>query len=467
MSNRAYQFLCEENWAISEEMLRLGAQIVFREHTPDFEAVAAKKATRLDGTQAARMRENGVAIIEVIGPISRYGSFFTDMCGGATVDVLARDFNAALIDPSVRCILFKVDSPGGSVTGINEFAQMVFEARGKKQIVCYADGLIASAAYWIASACDEIVMDATALAGSIGVISRVSNPDAERSRDVTFISSQSPNKNAKPTTTAGAAQIQQIVDDLAQVFVEAVARNRDVSVDMVVNDFGAGALLVGQRAIEAGLVDRLGSFEQVVSELASGKPMKRKPKMAQAASAEAEGENDMKFSELLAKLGISLDDAKAELAEKPAATVQPDANATVAKLQAQLVAEQQAKNALIAERAAEAKAAREEAATAFAEVMVADSRALPAERDAIRLAYLQAAEDDFAHPLAEGSRVTSFKATYEKRPKHGLTEEKLNPNTLKVLTSDASADDEAKREHRQTELLSMTALGSAVLRQVK
>lgn len=454
MSNKLLQFLCEENWAISEDYLKLGAQIIFREHEADFEAVAAKKAARLDGTSAAKMREGGIAVIEVVGPITRYASFFSDFCGGASVDILARDFNSALNDPSVRAILFKVDSPGGSVTGINEFAQMIFDARGKKRIVCYTDGLVASALYWVASACDEIVMDATGLAGSIGVISRVSNPDAERSRDLVFTSSQSPNKNAKPNTTSGAAQIQQVVDDLAQVFVETVARNRGITVDEVLEKYGQGAVMVGQRAVDAGLVDRLGSFEQVVAELASGKPMKRKSKPAMAAIVEAENEekDDMKFSEVLAKFGISLDDAKAELATESKAETSSD---EVAKLQAALAAEQAEKNAIIAKQQAEAKAAREAEAKAFAESIIAGSLALPAERDAIEAGYLHCAENETA--------LVAFKAGYEKRATHDLTKEKLNPETLKVLPSDASADLEAQEKLEIERLKKLTPLGRATL----
>jgi ClpP class serine protease len=62
-----------------------------------------------------------------------------------------------------------------------------------------------------------------------------------------------------------------MVDDLATVFVGAVARNREVSTSMVLEKFGQGDVFVGKKAVAAGLADRLGSFEQLVSDLAAGK----------------------------------------------------------------------------------------------------------------------------------------------------------------------------------------------------
>ncbi|MBO0155228.1 S49 family peptidase, partial [Vibrio parahaemolyticus] len=87
-----------------------------------------------------------------------------------TTQLLAQDFTQALNDPSIKAILLNIDSPGGEAKGIHELAEMIYQARGKKRIIAYDGGNACSAAYWIASACDEIVIDATGCAGSIGTV---------------------------------------------------------------------------------------------------------------------------------------------------------------------------------------------------------------------------------------------------------------------------------------------------------
>jgi ClpP class serine protease len=167
----------------------------------------------------------------------------------------------------VKGIILAIDSPGGEVNGTSEFAQMVYDARGKKPIVAYVSDLGCSAAYWIASAADEIVVADTARVGSIGVISAVPDPNAASAREIQFVSSQSPMKRPDPTTKDGKAEIQRTVDALGEIFVGTVARNRGVSADTVLSDFGRGGVYVGQAAVDAGLADGVGSYESVLADM--------------------------------------------------------------------------------------------------------------------------------------------------------------------------------------------------------
>ena len=455
MSSRLLQFLCEENWAISEEHLRLGAQIIFREHTPDFEAVAARRAKALDGTRAAQLREGGIAVIEIIGPITRHASFFTDWCGGATVETLAQDFHAALNDPTINAIILKIDSPGGSVTGISEFARMIYDARGKKPVCAYGDGLVASAAYWIASACDEIVMDNTAIAGSIGVISRVTNPDAEKSRDLTFVSSQSPNKNANPNTTAGASQIQQLIDDLADVFISTVARNRDVSIETVLSDFGQGGVMVGDRAVKAGLADRLGSFEQLISELSAGTWKRKQTPMKATSAAIEEGETEMDDKTFLAKLKAAFGFGEPKASAEPATVAaEPEADEEAARWKAEAM-----------KLRAERRERIETEAAAYATQLLKDAKALPFQSAAIVEDYITAAMDDLDSPLADGSRLAKLKARHEAMKAHSLLTEQVPSQKAAALMPDKADDEKAASAQRRDELLAMTPLGQQALKQ--
>jgi signal peptide peptidase SppA len=266
---RIWQLAARTLWAITEDHLRVILDIANRQN-PTPEAVAAELGRPLENTYEVEYRE-GVAILPVEGPLFRYANLFTQISGATSYERLAQDFNAALADDQVRAILLNINSPGGEADGNAEFAEMIHAARGVKPIVAYVGGMGASAAYWIASAADEVIAHETALLGSIGVRTALID-DSERMameglREYVIVSSQSPYKATDPADAGDRGRIQQVVDDLATVFVATVARNRGVSEETVLSDFGQGDVLVGQKAVAAGLADRLGSFEGALAEL--------------------------------------------------------------------------------------------------------------------------------------------------------------------------------------------------------
>jgi signal peptide peptidase SppA len=265
---RAFELASGQPWAILPEMLTTILSIAARETDP--EAVAAKLGRPLENTYHAEVRD-GVAILPVSGPVMRYANLFSKVSGATSIDVLATDFNQALENPDVKAIILNIDSPGGTVAGVNELAEMIYAARGKKPIVSYVSGMGASAAYWLASAADEIVLDATASVGSIGVVS-IQSDDTERKakagvKEIQIVSSLSPRKRPDLSTEEGRADVQAMVDSIAKVFFQTVARNRSVTTDAVLSDFGQGGLMVGSDAVDAGMADRIGSLEQVIAGL--------------------------------------------------------------------------------------------------------------------------------------------------------------------------------------------------------
>lgn len=266
-----------EPWLITPEGMQ---QIVaIAERSNDIDALMARSGNRLQYSRTVQVRD-GTAIIPVTGPIFRYANIFSAISGATSTQVLATDFRAALDDPTVRDIVFEFNSPGGAVEGINELGDMVFEARSEgRRIIAYAGGNMASAAYWIGSAADEIVASPTAVVGSIGAIMTLTDSSGRDARagvrTLQIVSSQSPDKVVDPYQDAGRAKLQKIVDDLAAVFVSTVARNRDVEVETVLSDFGGGGVMVGQAAVDAGLADRLGSLESVLAELSAARQSQR------------------------------------------------------------------------------------------------------------------------------------------------------------------------------------------------
>ncbi|MFL0825160.1 S49 family peptidase [Vibrio parahaemolyticus] len=298
----ALNYLMSQPWALDQQLLSLMSDIANREvdslSLDDFvpESLAGKSGKRI--TRGMEKREGGVALIHVSGVISRYANLFTNICGGTTTQLLAQDFTQALNDPSIKAIVFNCDSPGGEANGIHELAEMIYQARGKKRIVAYVGGMSCSACYWIASSCDEVVMDATATAGSIGTVLQMRRrkpKDDDDFETIEIVSSQSPNKRQDPGTETGRAAYQKHLDDLAEVFVQRVARNMGVDRDTVINDFGGGGILVGQAAVDKGMAHRLGSLEGVIAELKTGKK-KAMPNPNQTATGADEGENNVTLS---------------------------------------------------------------------------------------------------------------------------------------------------------------------------
>lgn len=320
-------------WAIQPDVLETILMIAERQNmTP--EAVATQIGRPLNNTYDVEMR-GSVAILPVMGPLFRYANLFTDISGATSYDLLARDFAAAVADRTVSAILLNIDSPGGEVTGLAEFADQIFNARGSKPIVAYVGGSGASAAYWIASAADEVVISETSGLGSIGTVAEVVNTKGrdEKAGIVRheFVSSQSPNKRLDPATPDGASRIQARIDAMSDVFIAKVARNRGISTDQVLQEFGQGDIFIGQAAVTAGLADRVGSYEGVISELQQGVFTGQDNRTAAAGSDNKGHFMSDKNTQPAAKSQAELDAEKKAADDAAAAKVESDKAAEEAK----------------------------------------------------------------------------------------------------------------------------------------
>lgn len=260
MKKIAFEAICKEPWAITPESLETIISIALRENET-VEALEAKIGRKLDNTRNVTVR-NRTAIIPIIGPIFRYANLFTEISGATALSELSTDLNEAIENSAVNRIVLEVDSPGGQAAGIAEFADMV--RNSPKPVTAYVSNQGASAAYWIASAAHEVVVSKTSAVGSIGVVAafRVSTD----TNTIEIVSSVSPNKRPDLSTPDGRSQIQTVIDDLGNVFVDAVAQFRNASRATVLQDFGAGGVLVSSKALNAGMVDRIGSLEEVINQ---------------------------------------------------------------------------------------------------------------------------------------------------------------------------------------------------------
>lgn len=208
----------------------------------------------------------GVGIIHISGIISRHADMLASFfgLGSAAIENIAKDFQSLLDNDEVKSIILDFDTPGGAITGVNELAEIIYNARGVKPIKAYVTGLACSAGYFLASACDEIIIDEMGSVGSIGVMRVVSK---QNDKSVIFKSSQSPMKNIEADSELGKAEYQAKVDYLASIFIDKVAKYRGITSDEVINRGNKGGVLVGAVAVTAGLADRLGSMDSLIEEL--------------------------------------------------------------------------------------------------------------------------------------------------------------------------------------------------------
>ena len=247
-------------WAIQRAELDKIVAIATRSN--DIEALRANNnGIPLNNNRKTVVRD-GIAIIPITGSIFRYANMFTEISGGISTQMLSLDLNEALANKDVKGILLDIDSGGGQANGISELSDMIFNARGVKPIKAYIGGSGASAAYWIGSSADEVVINSTGMAGSIGAMLSFEDDSQAKEeagiKEIKIISSVSPLKNSD-------SELQAIVDSLGEIFVETVARNRSTTLENVKENFGKGGVFVGKDAVNAGLADKVGTFEEVLS----------------------------------------------------------------------------------------------------------------------------------------------------------------------------------------------------------
>ncbi|MFG0398289.1 S49 family peptidase [Pseudomonas sp. zjy_11] len=264
---RALELAASQPWLMMPDALDNLLSISDRMGDPV--ALATKRGERLDETRRVTMRGN-VAVVPITGPIFRYANLFTEISGATSTQILATDIQRALDDPKVKSIVLNIDSPGGVASGINELAEMIFAARDRKRIVAYIGGIGASAAYWIASAAGEIVIDEASLAGSIGVVVEAVIEDEKKTGRTRYqiVSRNAPNKRPDLGTEEGRAKMGETIDAMADVFVGKVARNLGVAAEKVPEMGDHGGIRVGADAVKHGLAHRVGSLESLITELA-------------------------------------------------------------------------------------------------------------------------------------------------------------------------------------------------------
>ncbi|UXM94030.1 S49 family peptidase [Bartonella sp. HY329] len=272
-------------------------------------------ASRFEGEPIARDEEgrvigkpysvtqNGIAIISILGSLVNRGAWIGAQSGLISYEGLAHQIKTAMNDDKVQSIVLDIQSPGGEAVGCFELAAQVRQLSLKKKVIAVVNGMACSAAYAIASAANEIVTTETGICGSIGVV--LLHTDFSRQLDLNGITPtlihagehKADGNSLEPLTDTVKADLQAEVDMFYGLFLKHVAKGRGNRLTIAAAKRTEARTFIGEAAVEAGLADRLGTFDSVIDELSRAKALvSAKTKQIRTGSKLMDDENNAALS---------------------------------------------------------------------------------------------------------------------------------------------------------------------------
>lgn len=208
---------------------------------------------------------DGTAIVHISDAIMKKPSKF----GGTSTQVTRMTLRNLARNPQVEKIALVIDSPGGSVKGVDDLASTVRDIAAEKPVIAYCEDMACSAAYWIASQATEVVANRSALVGSLGAFSVVYDTSEKASREgvkVHVVSSggvKGAGQPGTPFTDEQRAALQGVIDTHTSIFKASVQHGRGLSDEQIEALFD-GRVFGAEEALALGLIDRIGTLDSIV-----------------------------------------------------------------------------------------------------------------------------------------------------------------------------------------------------------
>lgn len=217
-------------------------------------------------------RGERVGLISIEGPIlgGSGSASFLGYSGGA--DEIVRQLDRARRDSSIRAVVLRINSPGGSAAASQEIYEEVMKIRkARKPVIASMGDMAASGGYYVAAAADKIMANGSTLTGSIGVIMEMQN--LQGLFDKIGIGSQTIKSgkfkdigsSTRPMTAEERRLLQGLVDDTYEQFVEAVSAGRRQLSKEQVRRLADGRIFTGRQARALNLVDTLGNLQDAIA----------------------------------------------------------------------------------------------------------------------------------------------------------------------------------------------------------
>lgn len=262
-------------WALMPEKLA-ELQAVYARHlrgeSADLAAIEAKLGRPLASEQQTyAVNTDGVATLEVSGVMAPKANLLMQISGGVSTQMLTAQLESMAADARVRAVAVVWDSPGGNVQGVPAAAGALAKLAAAKPTVSLARGAMASAAYWVGSAANVVLLEgATDVVGSLGVYQRLAWSDPQpNTLDIVRGKYKRLSLNGQPPSAEVLAEAEAQVDYLYTVLVDAVAQHRGVPSADVLQHMADGRVFTGQMAIDAGLADGMSTLPDLIEALAT------------------------------------------------------------------------------------------------------------------------------------------------------------------------------------------------------
>jgi protease-4 len=214
-----------------------------------------------------KLSSNKIGIVYAVGEIVS-GKGSDDQVGSETVAKALRD---ARLDTSIKAIVFRVNSPGGSALASDVMWREVLLAKAVKPVVVSMGDVAASGGYYISCAANRIFAQPNTITGSIGVFGMIPNAQKALSEKLGItIDTVNTNKHSDVGTILRAAStdeynyIQKSVEDIYDVFITKVAEGRHISKNNV-DSIGQGRVWSGTDALKIKLVDEIGGINDAIA----------------------------------------------------------------------------------------------------------------------------------------------------------------------------------------------------------
>ncbi len=272
--------------------------------------------------------EVGYQVLGSTAVISVDGAMYKKGMSGLCMNLLGYDQITAALDKAesdntVDTIVFRVDTPGGSVAGADELGERIYNS--PKRTVTFYENLGASAGIYVFSAADEVYASKSTRVGSIGVVvTYVDNGDNEDSTKIKYITSQNAKNKVCDMDGDCVDRIQTSIDKHEELFYERVMRNTGFTSEQIKETFNEGDVIFADAALESGFIDGITTFKSLIDSLAT-MPTADGDKIAKNLTGVSMEFNEENFKILLANrdtLKMRLENKEHEMAEALAGMVQ-------------------------------------------------------------------------------------------------------------------------------------------------
>lgn len=221
-------------------------------------------------------REGHVGIVSITGELVNRGAWLGASSGLTSYEGILQQVRAAASDGEVESILLDINSPGGEAFGMSDTSRGIREAAGGKKIVAVINSVGASAAYGLASAAHEVVITESGIAGSIGVVMVHFDRTGQAAKEgvkATVITNTDGLDKARGHPFAAlsdddVAFMRTRADRIMDGFVKLLVDHRPKLTGKAIRAQRANTF-IGEDAVRAGLVDRVGTFDQVIDQVAA------------------------------------------------------------------------------------------------------------------------------------------------------------------------------------------------------